>query len=181
MTFNPNAGAINCQGLVTDATDVLAASSTMSYTHPFNAIAQFVVVAWESSDLSSFSPLSAPLHQQVATSTSSEGDGTSLSTANTNLVAPSNGLPQNTKIGLGVGIPCGVILVCAAVGLLVYRRRLRHLRSTPGTIRTTEDPTAAGVVTKAELGGDSYVHEIGGKQVLAEADDVYARHELEGN
>jgi hypothetical protein len=147
MTFNPNAGAINCQGLVTDATDVLAASSTMSYTHPFNAIAQFVVVAWESSDLSSFSPLSAPLHQQVATSTSSEGDGTSLSTANTNLVAPSNGLPQNTKIGLGVGIPCGVILVCAAVGLLVYRRRLRHLRSTPGTIRTTEDPTAAGVIT----------------------------------
>jgi hypothetical protein len=107
MTFNPNAGAINCQGLVTDATDVLAASSTMSYTHPFNAIAQFAVVAWESSDLSSFSPLSAPLHQQVATSTSSEGDGTSLSTANTNHVAPSNGLPQNTKIGLGVGIPCG--------------------------------------------------------------------------
>jgi hypothetical protein len=184
FTFNPNAGAINCQGTVTGAKDLVAGSRTINYTSPINAIAQFVAVAWESSDLTSFTPLSAPLQQQVATSTSSSGTDTALSTptkADNSLVAPSNGLSQNTKIGLGVGVACGVILVCAAVGLLVYRRRLRHLRSTPGTIRTTEDPTAAGVVTKAELGGDSYVHEIGGKQVLAEADDVHARHELEGN
>jgi hypothetical protein len=183
MTFNPNAGTINCQGIATDATNVVAGNSTISYTTPFIAVAQSVVVAWESSDLASFTPVSAPL-LQVATSTSSSGADTTLSTpttADTSLVAPSNGLPQNTKIGLGVSIACGVILVCAAVGLLVYRRRLRHLRSTPGNIRTTEDPNAAGVVTKAELGGDSYVHEIGGKQVLAEADDVHARHELEGN
>jgi hypothetical protein len=79
------------------------------------------------------------------------------------------------KIGHGVGIACGVMLVCAAVGLLVYRRRLRHLRSTPGTIRTTENQSVAGVVIKAELGGDSYVHKIGGKQVVAEADNMHAR------
>jgi hypothetical protein len=182
MTFNPNAGTINCQGIITGATNVVTGNSTMSYATPFIALAQSVVVAWESSDLSSFSPVSAPLLQS-ATSTSSGGDGTTLSnltSANTSLVTPPNGLAQNTKIGLGVGIACGVILVCAAVGLLVYRRRLRHLRSTPGMVRTTEDQLVAGVVTKAELGGDSYVHEIGGKQVVAEADNMHARHELEG-
>jgi hypothetical protein len=45
MTFNPNAGAINCQGLITDAKDVLVGNSTTSYTSPFNAVAQLVVVA----------------------------------------------------------------------------------------------------------------------------------------
>jgi hypothetical protein len=184
MAFNPNAGATNCQGFVTDATEIVTGGSTMSYTSPFIAVAQLVLVAWESSDLSSFTPLSAPLQQQVATSTSSEGAGTALSTpttANTSVAAYSNGLAQTTKIGLGVGIACGVILACVVVGLLVYRRRLRQLRSISGTFQTTEDPIAAGVITKAELGSDSYVHEIGGKQVLAEADDVHARHELEGN
>jgi hypothetical protein len=177
MTFSPNAGTINCQGTVNSANHVIAGSGTTTYTGPFNAVAQFVVVAWESSDLSSFTPLSASLQQQVLTSTSSEVVGTTVIA----ISAPgSNRLAQNMKIGHGVGIACGVMLVCAAVGLLVYRRRLRHLRSTPGTVRTTENQSVAGVVIKAELGGDSYVHKIGGKQVVAEADNMHARHELEG-
>jgi hypothetical protein len=182
MTFNPNAGAVNCQGLITDARHVLVGNSTTTYTSAFNAVAQFVVVAWESSDLSSFSPLSAPLLQLAASASSKDPGSPFPNTAltNGNIATPSNGLAQSTKIGLGVGIACGVMLVCAAVGLLIYRRRLRRLRSTSGTVRTTEDQIVAGVVTKAELGGDSYVHEIGGKQVVAEADNMHARHELEG-
>jgi hypothetical protein len=50
-----------------------------------------------------------------------------------------------------------------------------------GIVRTAADQSVAGIVAKAELGGNSHVHEIGGKQVLAEADNMHVRHELDGN
>jgi hypothetical protein len=85
-----------------------------------------------------------------------------------------------TKIGLGFGIPCG-LLICAAAALFFYRRGLRRARLNLGIVRTAADQSVAGIVAKAELGGNSHVHEIGGKQVLAEADNMHVRHELDGN
>jgi hypothetical protein len=177
MPLNPNADTINCQGTVTDAQYVLKGNTTMSSTSSFNAIAPFIAVAWESSDLPSFTPVSAPLLQSATSTKSTLSTVTGTDAAH---ATSSNGLAEGTKIGLGFGIPCG-LLICATAALFFYRRGLRRARLNLGIVRTAADQSVAGIVAKAELGGNSHVHEIGGKQVLAEADNMHVRHELDGN
>ena len=189
MTFDM--GATNCQGLISDATDVVVNNTIAQYSSPIQAIAPLMLVAWESSDLQSFSPPSAPLLQVAATTTSNSftgpgsdatqsaslAQGTSQS-ANT---SSAQGLAEDAKIGIGVGTACGAILTCIMVGVLTYRFRVRHLRDIASEAQQTGASTSAGILPKAELGGESHVHEIGGQEIFAEADNMGVRYELEGD
>jgi len=187
LTFNP--GAKTCQGLITDATAIVESNRTTRLTGSFTAIARLVLVAWEDRDLSSFSPLSAPLFQAAASTTPPASNTTDTSPTNgptagsvaIDLPADSGGMGLGVKIGVGVGVGCGVLLLCTLTGIIaIYRRRLRRLRETASTKLPATDSSASGGDAKAELGGDSHVVEIGGRDLLAEADGNDTRHELEG-
>lgn len=182
MTFD--LGAKNCQGLITDATEVVVNNKTTPNTNTILGMAPLMLVAWESKDLRSFMPLSAPLLQLLAaTSTSVNNTSANISTATASQstgTSPGTGLAQDAKIGIGFGSACGVLLICASIGLLSYRRRLRRSREKVNNARPAEKAEGA-VVPKAELAGDSHVREIDGRETFAETDDTNARHELEGN
>jgi hypothetical protein len=181
-----NLGATNCQGPITDATDVVVGNTTTSYTSSFLGIAPLMLIAWESSDMAVFTPPSAPLLQVVAAtatsvnSTSASDSTTSATSVNTDTL-PVSELAQEAKIGIGVGTACGVLLVCTSIGMLIYRRRVRRSREKSKIGQAAGETDGAGIVAKAELAGDSHVREIDIREVYAETDDANARHELEGD
>jgi len=194
-----NLGATNCQGPITDATDVVVGNTTTSYASSFLGIAPLMLIAWESSDMAVFTPPSAPLLQVVAAtatsvnSTSASDSTTSIGNANDIAASatdvrslrtdtlPVSGLGQEAKIGIGVGAACGVLLVCTSIGMLLYRRRVRQSREKTSNGQPARETDGVGIVAKAELAGDSHVREIDSREVYAETDDANARHELEGN
>lgn len=67
------------------------------------------------------------------------------------------------------------------IGILVYRQRLQRSRENIGHIQPVGEPEGVGVVPNAELGGDSRILEIDGRETVVESDDANARHELEGD
>lgn len=183
MTFN--LGATDCQGSVTDATEVIVDNRTTQNTNTILGIAPLMMVAWESSDLPVFTPPSAQVLQVLAaTSTSvtttSANTTTSIPTQNTETLATS-GLAQEAKIVIGVGTACGIFLVCISIGLLIYRRRLRRSREKIGNDQPVEKADGVGILPKAELAGDSHVREIDSREISAETDGTSVRHELEGD
>ena len=184
MTFNLD--ATNCQGLVTGATNVVVDNTTARHSS-FLGIAPLMLIAWESSDLASLTPPSAPLLQIAAKATSPGSTSANESTTyvtgvNTDAAAlPAGGLAKEAKIGIGVGTACGVLLVCTFVGILIYRRRLRRSREKTGDVRQAGETGGVGIVAKAELGGESHVVEIDSREGVAETDGTSARHKLEGN
>lgn len=183
MTFNPD--ATNCQGPVTDATEVVFNNVTTSYTNSILGIAPLMLVAWESSDLATLTPPSAPLLQVAAAttspnSTSANDSPTSVNTDALPVNGPVTGLAQEAKIGIGVETACGVVLLCTSIGVLVNRRRMRRSREKTSNDQLAGETNGAGIVAKAELAGESHVREIDSREVYAETDDANARHELEG-
>lgn len=175
LTFN--LGAKTCQGLITDATAIAVDSTTTQFTGAFTALARFVL-----GDLLSFSPLSAPLFQAAASSATDHraADASTTSSEASETSASTGGL-SGAKVGIGVGVGCGVLLLCILTGIItIYRRRLRRLREVTNANPPATDPSTTGVDAKAEMGGDSHVVEIDGRNLLAEADGDVTRHELEG-
>lgn len=172
---------------MTDATAVVIGNATKQFTGSFTAVARLVLVAWEASDLLSFSPLSAPLLQAVA-STTSEGSGATDATdpvmagsEPSDTSQSPGGLALGGKIGVGVGVGGGILLLCILAGFAIYRHRLRRMRETESTTRPAAGSSTMEVHAKAELGGDSHVVEIDGRDLLSEADGNVGRHELEGD
>lgn len=183
MTFNLD--ATNRKGPITDATKLIVEGRTTRNTDTILGMAPLMLVAWQSGNLPYFTPPSVPLLQVLAaTSMSASPTSANASTAiaSQNTVNPSaNGLAQEAKIGIGVGTGCGVLLVCASIGLLVYRRRLRRSHEKVDETQPAGKAEGGGVVPKAELAGDSHVREIDGRQTVAETDGANVRHELEGD
>lgn len=169
MTFN--AVAQTCEGLMPASTSVIQDNRTVQQDESFTAFGQAVVIAWQSSDLESFSPASAPVLGYSSNSNSTDSEQSS-----------SNGLPTDAKIGVGVGVTVGILLVGSLLGSVLYRR----FRRGKGSAVSVDEKLIAVLPTslaeqKAELGSDGHIQEIGGRKVLAEADGTDVRHELEGD
>lgn len=169
MTFN--VVAQTCEGLMPVSTSVIQDNRTVQHDESFTAFGQAVVVAWQSSDLASFSPASAPLLGYSDISNSTDSDQSS-----------SNGLTNDAKIGVGVGVTFGVLLVGSLLGFVLYRRFRRRKITAAGVNEKwiAELPTSSND-PKAELGGDGQVQEIDSRKLVAEADGTATRHELEGD
>lgn len=145
----------------------------MRISSSFTAFAPAITVTWVASDLESFTPASAPLLQlrEAAFTVSSSGNrSTGSSQPN------SSELTTGSKVGIGIGVPIGVVLVIAISGCLMYRRSQRSAKQ-----HVSADPSIFLAESKPELGCESQVHEIDSRRLAAEADESNARHELEGN
>lgn len=169
MTFD--AVAQTCEGLIPASTSVIQDNRTVQQDESFTAFGQAVVVAWQGSDLASFSPAAAPLLGYSNISNRTDSDRSS-----------SDGLTNDAKIGVGVGVTVGVLLFGSLLGFVLYRR-FRWRKTAAASVEEkliAELPTSSNDL-KAELGSDGHVQELDGAKVLAEADDRNIRHELEGS
>lgn len=189
LTFNGMARS--CEGLVTISTSVTKDDRTVQLWDSFTAFGQAVMVAWESSDLTSFSPESAPLLQLASATTTSETFTSATSTTASptthvaNASAPSqlttNGLTAGAKAGIGAKVACGVLLGCALLDYILYKRK----RRAKGDALTGESSSPkiinAEHERKVELGNEGHIHQMKSQGVIAEAVDTNTRCELEGN
>lgn len=156
---------------------VVERNRTVQATESFTAFAQAVVVAWQSSDLSSYTPASAP----ILNLTSLYLDPTSsTSAALHHEQSQTSGLTTGAKAGIGAGVAGGVLLGCTLLGWALYQRSRRAKNEALTRLSLTETSVATNE-RKAELGSDGQIQEIGGRSVTAEADYTNTRYELEGN
>jgi LPXTG-motif cell wall-anchored protein len=123
----------------------------------FVAVLPQIDVQWASSDLSLFTPASAPvlpaasiskfeaLTTSAATSTLQSGTQTSSPTSKAS--AGSNGLSTGAEAGIGVGIAIAVLLLISGIIYFVFRRRRRNKNAALQRAGSTEPY----VDSKAEL------------------------------
>lgn len=179
MTFNPT--AITCEGLMPSSMNVIRDNRTEQHNDSFTAYGQAVLVAWESSDLDSFTPASAPLIRAVTSNLTSITSSTATSAAPSDTTSldetPPNGLTAGARAGIGVGVACGIGLACVVLGFVLYKRRRRTREDAVTELPATQAPSER----KAELGSDGHIEEIDGLGIIPEADHANARYELEGN
>lgn len=123
-------------------------NGTTTTTSNFYALMHPISVQWGSSDLSLFTPPSAPILPRVSASTTSSLSGTTNSASQSNggnsnqVKETGNGLGTGEQAGIGVGVGiAGALLLAFAVWLLIRRKRRNPERS--------ENPYAAQVSTNA--------------------------------
>lgn len=137
------------------------------------AFAPAITVAWVAGDLESFTPASAPLLQlREATFIVSAPSDRSTGSSQPNSIV----LTTESKVGIGIGVAIGVVLVFAISGFVMYRRSQRSAKQ-----HVSAEPSIFLAESKPELGCESQVHEIDSRKLAAEADESNVRHELEGN
>lgn len=148
MGYSNGAG---CYSTVTISTDVVVnAFTTTAITKPFTAWDWHIQVVWESSDLSLFSPASAPLLRTPSTSvstmksanaaslvpgadTSAQGTsiaGTTISTTTSTSTPTSQaGLSGGAIAGIVVGAILGIVALLGLVYFLLRKRRVQKRES----------------------------------------------------
>jgi hypothetical protein len=160
-------------------------------------MAQFtpIIVTWASSDLSQFTPASAPLlppgaaapaTATVDTSGVPAGDGTGvapLSSSSAAANSSSSSSSSGAKIGIGVGVGVGgTLLITLLAWFLLRRHKRRKGDNRQETYEKAELHGEASEKTQpdhkpTELGGDAQVHEMGVASKPTEV-DATETHEL---
>jgi hypothetical protein len=164
-----------CAKLVTTATPVVIGSSTVTATPPFMAIDNPVMVAWVSSDLDLFTPASAPLLEDRATSSRNATTFSPGSQRKSNTTT-SSGLSSGAKAGIAAGNICGLLVIVLLVLLLACVRKHHQQRKES----ETNHEALEGHLNQIE--GDTVaIFEASAEPKPAEADFSNARVELDGD
>lgn len=141
-----------CTSTVTAATSIINAAGNTGTTSNFVAADWYIRVAWASSDLSSFSPASAPVTtaQQTSTPSSASSGVAALSSTATSQSAASSrtatasahrssaaannggGLSTGAQAGIGVGVALAALALLAALVFWFMHKR-RKDKQTPVT------------------------------------------------
>ena len=188
-----------CQTVFSKPTVVALNDYTnVSMSTPFTALDWPIVVAWETSDLSSFTPQSAPLRRTTYQRFLTTIPGaSSLSAAPQQPMSPSKptapvtpgSLPgtqgqslqmsTGAKAGIAIGAFSALLLTVAILIMLVRRRRRTYLvKSYPADSAISADQPSNA--RKAEM-ESRHVCEVNGIPRPAEADDKHARAEMDGD
>ena len=186
-----------CASTVTTPTIVeMKAGTTISISTAFVEVEWVVKVVWESSDLSVFTPKSAPLlplsSQAVSGNDSSvpnptrkkqHPSGTAGDHSSTSGNSSAAGHSSGAKAGIGVGVPIAALALLVAIVLCIRYRRRKSPRNEPSNGRQpesqTEYPTADAEESASEMPGGSQIHEAHGTSKPAEADPSTMRAELD--
>ena len=129
-----------------------------------------------SSDLTKFTPASAPILERISASASTttstarkNSQQTRLPIATAASVDPDNPDPLSTgaKAGIGVGVAVGVLVLLGLIAWVFLRRRKQKNRVDPSMSYSSRPPVH-------EKGAD-YKYEIAGKQLPAEVEPNYQR------
>ena len=169
--------------LVTDAPGATLTAIRL-YSSPIAAI-------WAPTDLSRFTPASAPVlaASVLATARPTAGsrspqrassEPTTTSTQFGNAKSSEN-LSTGGKICIGIGVPA---VVCLVAALMFFLRRRRRGRVSPNPDHPYLDAKAelhGKEKQRADLGDDGNVRELGGRNNPLELEGVPQRHELQGN
>lgn len=156
-----------CAKIVTTPTLVVVDSLTITRTKPFVAGEYPIEVAWQTSDLDSFTPASAPLLKAVEpTNTSQNSESTSSS------------LSTGTKASIAVGSIFGLLLL-VALAILLARARKHHIKRTEG--RSMAAPLGDSVMPAKVESDSRAIFEANEDCNPAEADFSHMRVELEGD
>jgi C4-dicarboxylate-specific signal transduction histidine kinase len=174
MTFNELAQV--CQGLISGAAHTLIVDTTARHDVTFTALGEQIPIAWAARDLPRFTPASAALLQMEIQTSTSESGPTLTSTPSS---ASPSGLSADTKVGMGVGIACGVLLLVATL-VCLFHKRTRKARGIAQPSQAMSELQGHGVERRLELGSESQIREIGNMKELAEADHTHVRYEVEG-
>ncbi|KAI0141626.1 hypothetical protein GGR57DRAFT_403135 [Xylariaceae sp. FL1272] len=124
------------QVLTTSATDISfdnAEETTTSNKVDTTAFANPISIAWQESDLTRFTPASAPGMAMKSQSITFPGESTtgtswttptSISTTSSPIVSPHTGLSRGAAAGIGVGVTLGVVALIAVLWWLSRNYRL---------------------------------------------------------
>jgi hypothetical protein len=170
--------AEGCGTIVTTDTSVVIGSTT-KITHGFVAMESMILVAWNSSDLSMFTPASAPLLEAIDRTTAAaklittthSGNKSTSSSTTPRLAAETKGL-------IAVGTVGGVLFFIMLGFLLAGARRHHIARKRASVTATTVDREI--VPGKAESDGSVIFEADDEASKPAEADPSNMRVELEG-
>lgn len=141
-----------CYSTVAPTAVVVSTYDTSYVSTTFTGWDWVVQVMWASSDLTSFTPASAPvLGITTSTSTGTTTTTSSTSTNNTDTGAQ-NGLSGGAIAGIVIGVLVGIV---ALLGILYFFLRRRRQR-----MRPTSAPPAYTADAKAPFEGAGPMHEL---------------------
>ena len=188
-----------CQTVFSTPTVVALNDYTnVSMSTPFTALDWPIVVAWETSDLSSFMPQSAPLRRTTYQRFLTTIPGaSSMSAARQQPMSPSRstapvtpgsssrsyGQSSQMSTGAKAGIAIGaslVLLVLVAIPVMLIMRRRRIGPKHPSSTNSGASTDSSSNTGKAEM-ESCHVCEVNGIPRPAEADDKHARVEMDSN
>ena len=161
---------------------VVSNYTTPSYTEPFLAYAPTIAVAWASSDLEYFTPVSAP-NQGVIVITSTLSGSTPSAPAGSSVSRHHASMNVGSKTGIGIGASLGALILIALGAWALLRRR--NARTAKQRVSSGDKAELPGQDAEkksfkvTELGPDGEVYEKGGHGRPVELEhDI--RYELEG-
>ena len=158
-----------CGRLVTTATPAVVGSSTITASPPFMALDYAIEIAWESKDLDLFTPASAPLLQDRATSLANKTTSSHVSEQMSSAATSSPALSSGVIAAIATSSICGLLLILLLTFLLA-RVRKHHLRR--------KEPAANDEALDDFL---NPICEASHETKPAEADSSNARVELDGD
>lgn len=167
MTYITSQGM--CQTIITSSTTgFLPSSQTVTITtFPFTGMATPVNVAWATTDLTAFTPTSAPL-QILATFQSSPNTTQSSPAAIQSSLATPLSSGANASIGVGVALAVFVLLGAGFL-FLRFKKRRKQSHVEPASVKTKSELQGEPIYRKlpTELDPENDIKEMQGNHCIA--------------
>ncbi|KAK3671972.1 hypothetical protein LTR78_008147 [Recurvomyces mirabilis] len=145
-----------------------------------------IQVAWATSDLPLFTPASAPILANAGAQ--STASASSSATASSRVHAHSSAISTAAQAGIGIGTAVFALVLLVIGGLLLWRRRRRHIATTKGHGSPAEMPGHEMDLKRsrfryAELGHEGVVSELAvdNKSPAVNHGRQSVWHEMEGD